>query len=116
MSTTPPEQPDRRHDPPQHDGDDARPVGPAHACPIPGNAEFAMWLVVEIILAIIWIAADSVNTQQWAIYTVGPDRVLHPQPRHREGEPRPGAVALAQLRRLEPQLRAVARLPSGSPA
>jgi hypothetical protein len=38
--------------------------------PVPGNAEFAMWLVVEIILALVWIIADSVNTQQWAIYTV----------------------------------------------
>jgi hypothetical protein len=26
--------------------------------------------VIELILVIIWIAADSVNTQQWSIYTV----------------------------------------------
>jgi len=38
--------------------------------PIPGNAEFAMWLAVELILALIWIIADSVTTQDWAIYTV----------------------------------------------
>jgi nicotinamide riboside transporter PnuC len=37
--------------------------------PIPGNAEFALWLVIEIVLVIIWIAAESVNTQQWTIYT-----------------------------------------------
>jgi hypothetical protein len=37
--------------------------------PIPGNAEFALWFVIEIVLVIIWIAAESVNTQQWTIYT-----------------------------------------------
>jgi len=38
--------------------------------PIPGNAEFAMWLAVELILVLIWIIADSVNTSDWTIYTV----------------------------------------------
>jgi nicotinamide riboside transporter PnuC len=37
--------------------------------PIPGNAEFFLWLVVEIIFVIIWIAADSVNTQFWTVIT-----------------------------------------------
>jgi hypothetical protein len=38
--------------------------------PIPGNAEFALYFVVEAILIIIWIVADSVNTKQWCIFTV----------------------------------------------
>jgi hypothetical protein len=38
--------------------------------PIPGNAEFALYFVVEAILIIIWIVADSVNTNQWCIFTV----------------------------------------------
>ena len=37
--------------------------------PIPGNAEFALWFVVEIIFVLIWIIADSVNTQDWVMVT-----------------------------------------------
>jgi hypothetical protein len=33
--------------------------------PVPGNAEFALYLAVEIIFAIIWAVADSVNTAMW---------------------------------------------------
>ena len=33
-------------------------------------AEFALWFVIEVILVLIWIIADSVDTQQWSIYTV----------------------------------------------
>jgi hypothetical protein len=52
-----------------------RPMGipnmPAGArLPIPGNAEFALYFVVEAILIIIWIVADSVNTNQWCVFTV----------------------------------------------
>ena len=52
-----------------------RPMGipnmPAGArLPIPGNAEFALYFVIEAILIIIWIVADSVNTNQWCIFTV----------------------------------------------
>ena len=38
--------------------------------PVPGNAEFALYALIEIVLIIIWIAADSVNTNQWCIFTV----------------------------------------------
>jgi hypothetical protein len=38
--------------------------------PIPGNAEFALWTLIELVLIIIWIAAESVDTRQWTIYTV----------------------------------------------
>jgi hypothetical protein len=37
--------------------------------PIPGNAEFALWFVIEVIFVLIWIIAESVNTQQWVLYT-----------------------------------------------
>jgi hypothetical protein len=38
--------------------------------PIPGNAEFLLYAVIEITLILIWIIAKSVDTQQWSIYTV----------------------------------------------
>jgi hypothetical protein len=65
MSTTPPEQPAGTT---RHMGMPSIPSGAR--MPIPGNAEFALWLVIELILVLIWIIADSVNTQQWSIYTV----------------------------------------------
>ena len=69
MSTTPPEQPAGGTTRPGMTG--MMPGQWAGArMPIPGNAEFAMWLGVELVLALIWIIADSVNTQDWAIYTV----------------------------------------------
>jgi hypothetical protein len=65
MSTTPPEQPA---------GGSTRSMGmpsiPSGArMPIPGNAEFALWLAVEIIFVLIWIIAKSVDTRQWVVYT-----------------------------------------------
>jgi hypothetical protein len=38
--------------------------------PIPGNAEFALWFVLEIVLVLIWIIADSYNTNDWVFSTV----------------------------------------------
>ena len=29
--------------------------------PIPGNAEFALWLVVELVFALIWATSDAVD-------------------------------------------------------
>ena len=37
--------------------------------PIPGNAEFALWFVVEIIFVLVWIIAKSVNTHDWVWFT-----------------------------------------------
>ena len=66
MSTTPPEQPAGTSRPTM-----GMPSIPSGArMPIPGNAEFALWFVIEVILVLIWIIADSVDTQQWSIYTV----------------------------------------------
>jgi hypothetical protein len=66
MSTTPPEQPS---------GGSSR--GPAYGynapnvarMPIPGNAEFLLYAVIEIIFVLIWIIADSVNTLTWVTMT-----------------------------------------------
>jgi hypothetical protein len=44
-------------------------IGSGARMPIPGNAEFALWAFIEIVFVIIWIAAESVDTQQWVLYT-----------------------------------------------
>jgi hypothetical protein len=65
MSETPPEQPAGSR------ASMGMPTIPSGArMPIPGNAEFALYALIEIVLIIIWIAADSVNTNQWCIFTV----------------------------------------------
>jgi hypothetical protein len=69
MSTTPPEQT------PGSTGSTRPSMGmPTIASgarmPVPGNAEFALYFVVEVILILIWIIADSVNTNQWCVFTV----------------------------------------------
>jgi hypothetical protein len=67
MSTTPPE---------EQSGGGTRvsmgmPTIPSGArMPVPGNAEFALYALIEVVLIIIWIVADSVNTNQWCIFTV----------------------------------------------
>ena len=38
--------------------------------PIPGNAEFALFALIEIVLILIWIIAKSVNTFELCIFTV----------------------------------------------
>ena len=38
--------------------------------PIPGNAEFAVYFIVEVIFVLIWIIAKSVNTFEWCVFTV----------------------------------------------
>jgi hypothetical protein len=58
MSTTPPERP-------------MIPNMPTGArLPIPGNAEFALYALIEATLIIIWIAAESVDTDRWCVFTV----------------------------------------------
>ena len=67
MSTTPPEQPPA--------GGSSR--GPAYGynapnvarMPIPGNAEFLLYAVIELVFVLIWIIADSVNTLTWVTLT-----------------------------------------------
>jgi hypothetical protein len=60
--TDPPEQPSR---PSMMPG-----IASGATLPIPGNAEFLLYAVIEITLILIWIIAKSVDTQQWSIYTV----------------------------------------------
>ncbi len=62
MSTTPPEQPGTR---PSY-GYNAPNVA---RMPIPGNAEFLLYVVVEVIFILIWIIASSVNTLTWVTMT-----------------------------------------------
>ena len=35
--------------------------------PIPGNAEWLLWFIVEIVFAIIWAASDEVGAQMFLI-------------------------------------------------
>lgn len=67
MSTMPPEQPPA--------GGSSRPaygynVPNVARMPVPGNAEFLLYAVIELVLTLIWIIADSVNTYQWTFFTV----------------------------------------------
>ncbi len=77
MSTTPPEQtPPPPPTPPSRAYGVQMPSIPSGArLPIPGNAEFLVWLVVTIVLAIIWAASDLVTALTfswvWTILTVG---------------------------------------------
>ena len=66
MSTTPPEQPPA--------GGSSRPAYGYNApnvarMPVPGNAEFLLYVVIEVIFTLIWIIADSVNTATWVTVT-----------------------------------------------
>ena len=64
MSTTPPEQP------PDHGypGLGRTPVSGA-ILPVPGNAEIAIWFIVEVILAIVAAVANGFDAQGWAVAT-----------------------------------------------
>ncbi len=63
MATTPPEQP---------------PAQPTYGysapnmarMPVPGNAEFLLYLIVEFVLAILWWAFDRIDVTQWYTATV----------------------------------------------
>jgi len=60
--TDPPEQPSR---PSMMPG-----IASGATLPIPGNAEFLLYAVIEITLILIWIIAESVDTYRWCIFTV----------------------------------------------
>ena len=69
MSTTPPEQPEGGTTRQSMGMPNMPSIASGARMPIPGNAEFALWFVVEIIFVLIWIIADSVNTQDWVMVT-----------------------------------------------
>ena len=64
MSTTPPEQP------PEHSyqGIGRTPVSGA-ILPVPGNAEIAIWFIVEVVLAIVAAASNGFTVSEWATAT-----------------------------------------------
>jgi hypothetical protein len=67
MSTTPPEQ--------QPPGSGGGYMGMSRApisgaiLPVPGNAELAVWFIVEVILAIVAAVADDFDAHGWAVAT-----------------------------------------------
>jgi hypothetical protein len=64
VSTTPPEQP------PDHGyhGLGRTPVSGA-ILPVPGNAEIAIWFIVEIVLAIVAAVSNGFDVNGWAVAT-----------------------------------------------
>jgi hypothetical protein len=37
--------------------------------PVPGNAEIAIWFIVEVVLAIVAAASDGFTVSEWAVAT-----------------------------------------------
>ena len=74
MSTMPPDQqpPPPPPSPPQHGGGygglGRTPVTGA-ILPVPGNAELAVWLLVELVLAIVAGISDGFGAHDWAVAT-----------------------------------------------
>jgi hypothetical protein len=69
MSTTPPEQPAGTTGASRTSmGMPSIPSGAR--MPLPGNAEFALYALIEFVLIIIWMAAESVDTDRWCVFTV----------------------------------------------
>ena len=62
MSTTPPEEPR------SYTGLSHTPTTGA-ILPVPGNAEIAVWLLVEIVLAVVAAVSDGFDAHGWAIAT-----------------------------------------------
>ena len=64
MSTMPP-------DPPQPQGFTGLGRSPISGAilPVPGNAEIAIWFIVEIVLAIVAAASNGFTVHDWAVAT-----------------------------------------------
>jgi hypothetical protein len=74
MSTTPPEQPPVSPPPaapPPHGGYTGLGRTPVSGAilPVPGNAELAVWILVEIVLAIVAGVSDRFDAHDWAVAT-----------------------------------------------
>jgi len=69
VSTIPPEQ-QQPPPPPQHGygGIGRTPVTGA-ILPVPGNAEIAIWFIVEVVLAIVAAVSDGFDAHGWAVAT-----------------------------------------------
>ena len=75
MCTMPPDQPPPAAPPPPppqnfggYGGLGRTPVSGA-ILPVPGNAELAIWFIVEVILAIVAAVSDGFDAHGWAIAT-----------------------------------------------
>jgi hypothetical protein len=73
MATMPPEQPSAPQAPPvvppsPYGGIGRGPTTGA-ILPVPGNAELAIWLIVEIVLGIVCLVAEDFDSHGWAIAT-----------------------------------------------
>jgi hypothetical protein len=70
MSTTPPEPPQPPPASPGggYSGLSRNPVQGA-ILPVPGNAELAVWLLVEIVLAIVAGVSDGFGAHDWSVAT-----------------------------------------------
>jgi hypothetical protein len=68
VSTTPPEPPQQT---PQHEGYTGIGRSPVSGAilPVPGNAEIAIWFIVEVVLAIVAAASDGFDVHGWAVAT-----------------------------------------------
>jgi len=69
MSTTPPEQPSAPPPPPAGYGGLGRAPVTGAILPVPGNAELAVWLLVEIVLAIVAGVSSRVDASDWFVAT-----------------------------------------------
>jgi hypothetical protein len=68
VSTMPPDPPEQT---PQHQGYTGLGRTPVSGAilPVPGNAEIAIWFIVEIVLAIVALASKGFGVHDWAIAT-----------------------------------------------
>jgi hypothetical protein len=69
VSTTPPEQPASTPPPPTGYGGLGRTPVSGAILPVPGNAELAVWFIVEIVLVIVAAASDGFDVHGWAVAT-----------------------------------------------
>ena len=67
MSTMPPEPP-QQTPPSAYTGLGRMPTSGA-ILPVPGNAEIAIWFIVEIVLGIVALASDGFDAHGWAVAT-----------------------------------------------
>lgn len=69
MSTMPPDPPQQT--PPPHQGYTGLGRSPVSGAilPVPGNAEIAIWFIVEIVLGIVALASDGFTAHDWAVAT-----------------------------------------------
>jgi hypothetical protein len=65
VSTTPPEPPQQHQG---YTGIGRSPVSGA-ILPVPGNAEIAIWFIVEVVLAIVAAASNGFTVNNWAVAT-----------------------------------------------